>query len=146
MKENKFIAFIKESFSSKKGIEKLLLYVGATILVIIGLIWNIYSDTKLNVGSQWLFFGLLTGIAGSVFIYVGSTMNNFDVKITGLVLNFVGCALGIASIFVPMVYALNNKGINGMIIVFMIFNAIGAFAALGGTILQLLRYLSGDDE
>ena len=119
-----------------KLIEKIALYVGAGLLIALGLVWNLYADIVLKSGSGPLFIGLITSIVGGVLIFVASVINSFDVKIKGLIIECVGILLGIGNIvyFIVGVKPLGRFGIITLIGV-----SIGALVSLGGFTIQIVR-------
>ncbi len=142
-------ASIAEYFKTMtlKKLEKLLLTVGALIILIISLIWNVYGDTVLKIYVAWLILGLCTGVAGGIFTLVGSHFNSFDIKPIGLVFIGVGSVLTLGNIF-PYIYILINaksmfaSSISysaGMIIVFLVFNVLSVISTIGGYVLQIYR-------
>ena len=91
----KIIDWIKNNLRS---LEKILLISGSLLILLVGLIFNIYADTKINITVGYLIYGLLTGIASGILVLVGLNMNLFDVKISGLICVGLGLLLSIASI------------------------------------------------
>ena len=75
---------------SIKTLEKAFFIGGAIVLLAVGLFWNLFSDITLKKGSGDLFIGLLTCVIGGILILIGTTINNFDVKIKGIVLEVGG--------------------------------------------------------
>lgn len=84
--------------SNLRLIEKISIMAGAFLILLISLIFNIFSDTIVNISVGYLIYGLLTGIAGGTLLLVGLNINLFDVKIKGLILVGVGLVLSIASV------------------------------------------------
>lgn len=96
-----------------KLIEKVTLLVGSILILAISLIFNIFADTILNVSVGYLIYGLVTGIAGGVFLLLGLNTNLFDVKIKGLVFVGIGVLLSIGSILLYPGY-INSDAYNGL--------------------------------
>ena len=92
----KIIDWIKNNL---RLLEKILLISGSLLIIAVGLVFNIYADTKINITVGYLIYGLLTGIASGVLILVGLNTNLFDVKIGGLICVGLGLVLAIASVF-----------------------------------------------
>lgn len=137
-----------------KKLEKLLLTVGALIILIISLIWNVYGDTTLKIYVAWLILGLCTGVAGGIFTLVGTHFNSFDIKPIGLVFIGVGGVLTLGNMF-PYIYILINaksmfaSSISysaGMIILFLVFNVISFLCTIAGYVLQIYRKTHNLDD
>lgn len=138
-----FFKSIKEN-TTKKSLEKTFLLLGGLTFALFGLFWNLYSDIALKASSSNLFIGLLTAIVGGVFIFVGSTINSFDVKIKGIVFNSVGIALGLGNIIYLLVSNINN--FIPFAIVTLVFMIIGTALSIAGLTLQVLRKIYKYDE
>jgi hypothetical protein len=131
-----------------KKIERILLFVGAVVLAAGGLFWNLYTDLNfkdlslpVSSVSGLLFIGLLTSIVGAVLIFVGYTINNFDVKIPGLVLIGAGVVLGLANLiwlFVGGIY-------RTYCIVSIICDVIGIGACGTGFAFQIVRLVKNEE-
>ena len=132
-----FINYIK---THKKSVEKVLVITGATLLVLSGLFWNLYSDLALKAKSQQLFIGLLTSIVGGVLVYIGNSVNNFDVKIPGLVSIGCGIVLGIGNIVYLLV-----EGLPGLSIISFIFVLIAIISTSCGLALQITRLIKNEE-
>lgn len=85
--------------ANNRKIEKITLLVGSIILLAIGLVFNIYADTMLNITVGYLIFGLVTTIAGGALMLWGLYMNLFDINYKGLAIIEGGLILAVFNIF-----------------------------------------------
>ena len=137
-------------------LEKILLISGSLLILVVGLIFNIYADTKINITVGYLIYGLLTGIAGGVLILVGLTKNLFDVKISGLICVGLGVVLSIASILLYPGYLSSDLfnslladvkgGVTIILIILTVFSVIGCIPLVYGFASQLYRKIKNIED
>ncbi len=149
----KIIGWIKNNL---RLLEKILLISGSLLILIVGLVFNIYADTKMNITVGYLIYGLLTGIASGVLILLGLNTNLFDVKISGLIFVGLGLILAIASIFLypgylasPLYEALLNDvkgGVKVILILLTVFSIIACLPIACGFASQLFRKIKNIED
>lgn len=137
-------------------LEKILLISGSLLILVVGLIFNIYADTKINITVGYLIYGLLTGIASGVLVLVGLNMNLFDVKIGGLILVGLGLILSIASIFLYPAYLSSDLyasllsdikvGVKVVLILLTVFSVISCLPIAAGFASQLFRKIKNIED
>ena len=137
-------------------LEKICLLAGSIIILAIGLIFNVYSDTKLNITVGYLIYGLLTGIAGGALILVGLNINLFDVKLSGIISVGSGLVLSIASILMYPGYMNSElfgslladiKGpASAILTLFTVFSIIGCIPLAAGFASQLYRKIKNIED
>ena len=149
----KIIDWIKNNL---RLLEKILLISGSLLIIAVGLVFNIYADTKINITVGYLIYGLLTGIASGVLILVGLNTNLFDVKIGGLICVGLGLVLAIASVFLypgylasPLYEALLSDlkgGAKVVLIILTVFSVIGCLPIACGFASQLYRKINNIED
>ena len=137
-------------------IEKITIMAGSILIIVIGLIFNIYSDTKLHITVGYLFAGLLLGLVGGTLQLVGLNINLFDVKIKGLILLGSGILLSVGSVVIYPIYissaefvALDSalKGPANIICILLIaFSIVSCVISSGGFVIQLIRKIKNIEE
>ena len=150
---SKVINWVKNNL---RLLEKITLLAGSLIILAVGLVFNIYADTKINITVGYLIYGLLTGIAGGVLILVGLTKNLFDVKISGLICVGLGVVLSIASILLYPGYLGSTLfesllsdvkgGVNVILIILTVFSVIGCVPLIYGFASQLYRKIKNIED
>ena len=149
----KVINWIKNNL---RLLEKITLLASSLIILAVGLVFNIYADTKINITVGYLIYGLLTGIAGGVLILVGLTKNLFDVKISGLICVGLGVVLSIASILLYPGYlgsdlfnsllADAKGGVKVVLNLLTVFSVIGCIPCVYGFASQLYRKIKNIED
>ena len=149
----KVIDWVKNNL---RFLEKVTLLSGSLIILTVGLIFNIYADTKINITVGYLIYGLLTGIAGGILILVGLTKNLFDVKISGLICVGLGVVLSIASVFLFPGYLSSDLynalltdvkgGVKVILILLTVFSVIGCIPCVCGFASQLYRKIKNIED
>ena len=149
----KVINWIKNNL---RLLEKITLLAGSLLILTVGLVFNIYADTKINITVGYLIYGLLTGIAGGILVLVGLTKNLFDVKIGGLICVGLGVVLSIASILLypgylasPLYEALLSdvkSGVKVILILLTVFSIISCLPIACGFASQLYRKIKNIED
>ena len=137
-------------------LEKILLISGSLLILVVGLIFNIYADTKINITVGYLIYGLLTGIASGVLVLVGLNMNLFDVKIGGLVCVGIGLVLSIASVLLYPGYLSSalyeslltdvKSSVKVILILLTVFSVISCIPIAAGFASQLYRKINNIED
>ena len=150
---NKVLAWVK---SHLRFLEKICLLSGSLIILAVGLVFNIYADTTINISVGYLIYGLLTGIAGGALILIGLNINLFDVKLSGLICVGAGLVLSIASILLYPGYlgstyfeALLKDAkapVQVILVLLTVFSVIGCIPVAGGFVSQLYRKINNIED